>query len=119
MVAFWVGWALQHEKHGWQWTVAAQCVPAVFLFLGLIFLPASPRWLAQRGRSVVARDNLIALGRTAAAAYAELAEIDEAIREERNATSVVADPLFVQVRAHCCNASGVSTTYRHQRHHVL
>ena len=77
MVAFWVGWALQHEEHGWQWTVAAQCIPAVVLFLGLMVLPASPRWLAQRGRSVVARDTLLALGRTPAAADAELAEIDE------------------------------------------
>eukprot|EP00038_Savillea_parva_P010102 m.187985 g.187985 ORF g.187985 m.187985 type:complete len:501 (+) comp17243_c0_seq1:32-1534(+) len=95
-VAFWIGWAVQDETHGWQWAVAAQCVPAIFLFLGLILLPASPRWLAQRGRTADARATLKSLGRSDDDADKEMLLIAEAIEVEIKAISVWSDPLLVK-----------------------
>ena len=37
-----------HE--GWRWMFALGGLPGILLFLGFIFLPASPRWLVMRGR---------------------------------------------------------------------
>lgn len=95
-IAFWVGWALQDETHGWQWAIAAQSIPALFLFIGLIMLPSSPRWLAQRGNSTQARKNMIRLGRSSAAADEELRQIAEAIDEERGAQHIFSNPLLVK-----------------------
>mmetsp|Transcript_15451 Transcript_15451/g.39954 ORF Transcript_15451/g.39954 Transcript_15451/m.39954 type:complete len:499 (+) Transcript_15451:73-1569(+) len=95
-LAFWVGWALQHAAHGWQWAIAAQCIPATFLFVGLLVLPASPRWLAQRGRTSKARATLIGLGRSSAAADDELEQISAAISAEATAGSLLSDPLLVK-----------------------
>lgn len=38
--------------------LALSIVPAVVQFIGFIFLPESPRWLLQKGRTQKARDVL-------------------------------------------------------------
>jgi major inositol transporter-like SP family MFS transporter len=39
-----------HDPHVWRWMLAAAAVPAVFLLIGMFFLPDSPRWYAVKGR---------------------------------------------------------------------
>lgn len=34
----------------WRYMLAIACLPAIFLFIGMFFLPDSPRWYAVRGR---------------------------------------------------------------------
>jgi major inositol transporter-like SP family MFS transporter len=34
----------------WRWMLAVAVIPAVFLFIGMFFLPDSPRWYAVKGR---------------------------------------------------------------------
>ena len=50
MVAFWVSYGLKSTQYGWRYTLGAQCLPAIVLLIGIVFLPHSPRWLVQQGR---------------------------------------------------------------------
>ena len=38
------------DHEGWRWMFAIGGLPGILLFLGFIFVPASPRWLVMRGR---------------------------------------------------------------------
>lgn len=42
----------------WRWMLGIACVPAVVLWIGMIFLPDTPRWYAMHGRYREARDVL-------------------------------------------------------------
>jgi MFS transporter, SP family, major inositol transporter len=42
--------ALFDDTHVWRWMLIVAIVPAVALFIGMFFLPDSPRWYAVRGR---------------------------------------------------------------------
>jgi len=65
----------------WRWMFATEALPIVFFMLGLVFVPASPRWLAAVGRHKEALDVLAKInGRTRA--EKELKEICVELGEE-------------------------------------
>jgi SP family arabinose:H+ symporter-like MFS transporter len=42
--------ALKLGEHNWRWMLGIEALPAVLYYLGLFFVPQSPRWLILNGR---------------------------------------------------------------------
>jgi SP family arabinose:H+ symporter-like MFS transporter len=87
---------------GWRWMFGVTAVPASLFFVGMLLVPESPRWLAQRGVHEKARR---ILDRVGGSAYADQAieEIEATLIAEQKAdlkelfTSGVAKPLLLGV----------------------
>jgi sugar porter (SP) family MFS transporter len=58
LVAYIVDWALKGAPENWRWMLGLAVVPGFALAIGMLFTPASPRWLAERGRNDEARQVL-------------------------------------------------------------
>jgi len=50
LLAYLVGLAFSNVDEGWRWMLGLGAVPALFLFVGVLRLPQSPRWLIMQGR---------------------------------------------------------------------
>src|SRR4051794_35133757 len=68
--------ALIKDPHVWRWMLSVAVIPAVALFVGMFFLPDSPRWYAVRGRLEETR-HVLGLSRDAAEASEEFNVIAE------------------------------------------
>jgi major inositol transporter-like SP family MFS transporter len=75
------------EGHIWRIMFAMCAIPAVFLFVGMLRMPESPRWLVEHGRRADALGVLHTI-RSAERAEAELGQID-AVAEEEQAEGTV------------------------------
>ena len=58
LVAYLVGLAFANTDEGWRWMLGLGAVPALALVIGIVRLPASPRWLLMKGREEDARSAL-------------------------------------------------------------
>lgn len=82
----------------WRYMLAVCAVPAVVLFLGMLSMPESPRWLISKGREEEALAVLTQV-RTEDRARAEMAEVEQLAEEEAEAqTGGWADLRFGWVR---------------------
>ncbi len=70
-----------YGRAGWRWMFALTALPALLFFLGTLFVPESPRWLAKNGRKERARRVLARIG-GAAHAEAELADIEATLVDD-------------------------------------
>ena len=61
-------------QQGWRWMFALTAAPSLLFFIGMFFVPESPRWLAKNGRPDGARSILekIGGGNYASAAIADI-----------------------------------------------
>lgn len=64
----------------WRWMLSIVVIPAVFLFLGVLILPRSPRWLASKGRDREAAQVLADIRLTQQEAEKELQEIHRSLK---------------------------------------
>jgi sugar porter (SP) family MFS transporter len=51
VVAYIVDWGLAGASNNWRWMLGLGVIPGAALAIGMMFLPYSPRWLADKGRS--------------------------------------------------------------------
>ena len=65
----------------WRYMLAVCAIPAVFLFVGMLRMPESPRWLISKGREQDALEVLMQV-RTEDRARAEMAEVEQLAEEE-------------------------------------
>lgn len=70
-----IGSTLGHLDGVWRIMFAVCALPAIALFVGMLRMPESPRWLAERGRHAEALEVLRSV-RAPARAEAELATVD-------------------------------------------
>jgi major inositol transporter-like SP family MFS transporter len=70
-----------NDPHKWRWMLGVAAVPAVALFVGMFFLPDSPRWYAVRGRLDDTR-RVLGLSRSPAEAAEEYNIIAEHARRD-------------------------------------
>ncbi|KAI5116413.1 hypothetical protein M0805_000586 [Coniferiporia weirii] len=92
MLSYFINYGIsQNNPNGprvWQIPFGFQIVPAGIMCIGLIFVRESPRWLASRGRTHDALRNLAYLRKHSIDSESvrhEMAEIEAAIEEEREA----------------------------------
>lgn len=74
---------LSHAPGIWRYMLAISAVPSTLLFIGLFFVPASPRWLGSKGRTEEARAVLSRIRSSDKQIDLELKEIEEQNAEEQ------------------------------------
>lgn len=76
-----VSYLFSSEGFGWRWMFGSQAVPVLFLTLGLLLIPESPRWLAAKNRRQEALQVLTKInGKTKA--EVELEGIEKGLKDE-------------------------------------
>jgi sugar porter (SP) family MFS transporter len=78
LLAQFINWSLVHKlppgatdefirkswfgQQGWRWMFGLTAAPSILFFLGMLFVPESPRWLAKNGKPDLARKILAKIG---------------------------------------------------------
>lgn len=83
--------ALKFDEYNWRWMLGLEALPAVLYFVGLYFVPRSPRWLIMHGRGQEALPVMkMAVGNVAA--IQELSEIQKSlVKEEKREEPSIAE----------------------------
>lgn len=87
VLAFLSDTALSYSGN-WRAMLGVLAIPAVILFILVIFLPNSPRWLAAKGMHIEAEEVLRMLRDTSEKARQELNEIRESLRMKQGGFSL-------------------------------
>lgn len=84
-------------QYGWRWMFGLTAAPSLLFFLGMFFVPESPRWLAKNGRPGDARKVLAEIGGESYA-DAAIAEIKSTLASEEIQRVRFADLLEPKMR---------------------
>ena len=87
LVAYLSDTALSYSG-SWRWMLGVIAFPALILFVGVLFLPNSPRWLAAHGRFNEAQRVLARLRSSDEQAKQELDEIRESLQVKQHGWSL-------------------------------
>lgn len=74
-----INYWLHDADNNWRWMFATGVVPSVMFFVGLFFIPESPRWLYKAGKKEEALNVLTRIGGESLA-KAEILEIAESLK---------------------------------------
>ncbi len=82
LVSYVCGYAFAEAVEGWRLMLGAGIAPAVLLLAGMFFVPESPRWLVNKGRTAEALAVLNRIHETDKAQI-ELADISRTVQQEK------------------------------------
>jgi sugar porter (SP) family MFS transporter len=92
LLSYLVSWVFSFQvENGWRWMFAIAAVPSLAFFIGLFFVPESPRWLVEMSREPEALGILARVGEPSEA-KGQLDRIRQAIAEERGTLSELFAP---------------------------
>ncbi|MCD4710042.1 MAG: sugar porter family MFS transporter [Bacteroidales bacterium] len=80
LISYLVNYALHDVDNNWRWMFATGLLPSIVFFVGLFFIPESPRWLIKAGFKEKARMVLERIGGTKFAG-SELAQIEKSLED--------------------------------------
>ena len=80
LVSYLVNYALHDVENNWRWMFGTGLIPSVIFFVGLFFIPESPRWLVKAGFKEKARGVLDRIGGSVFAT-SEMKEIEESLKD--------------------------------------
>jgi major inositol transporter-like SP family MFS transporter len=86
LLAYISNWAIAHYLGGegsWRWMLAIATAPAVVLWIGMHFMPDTPRWYVMKGMVKEARE-VLARTRLPGKVEPELAEIEENVSQTKS-----------------------------------
>ena len=84
LISYLVDYAFAHPG-GWHWMFGLGVVPAFALGIGILLMPASPRWLVMRGRVDEARRVLQRIRGAGADVEGELRDIGDGLAKQQHA----------------------------------
>ncbi len=91
LCSYTINYGLHNIDNNWRWMFATGIVPSVLFFVGLFFIPESPRWLYKAGRTTESQKVLTRIGGESLA-KAEILEIAESLKG--NSETVSGTDLF-------------------------
>lgn len=91
LAAYLVAFALRDVDNGWRWMLGLAVIPGAALFIGMLVVPHSPRWLMDKGREDEAR-------RVLAKTRSE-EEVEEEIRDIRDTSEAQGSTKFSELFA--------------------
>lgn len=115
LAAYLVSWGLAGlGSNSWRWMLGVAAMPALLFFLGLLFIPESPRWLISNRKSEAGRRILERIY-GAEQADAQVRAIEEAASQEQGTWAEVFSPamrrplLIAVILAILCQITGINT----------
>jgi len=92
LLAYLANWLLSFTgPSSWRWMFAVAALPSAAFFVGLFFVPESPRWLVEMGRSAEALVVLTTINGPVTATQ-ELSEIEQTVAEESGTLAELFQP---------------------------
>lgn len=87
IISYTINYGLHDIENNWRWMFASGVAPSVLFFIGLFFIPESPRWLYKADLKSEALAVLTRIGGRKMA-ESEIAEIAESFKTHKTSTTV-------------------------------
>jgi SP family arabinose:H+ symporter-like MFS transporter len=88
LCSYTINYGLHNIANNWRWMFATGIIPSVLFFIGLFFIPESPRWLYKAGRKDESLKVLTSIGGESLA-KTEILEIAESLKGNPSSVSLV------------------------------
>jgi sugar porter (SP) family MFS transporter len=87
LCSYTINYGLHNVDNNWRWMFATGIIPSVLFFVGLYFIPESPRWLYKAGRKTESLKVLTRIGGETLA-NAEVIQIEESLKGDSSSVSI-------------------------------